>query len=235
MIELAGMLTIVPIIFFISAVYGIIWVVNISSLIARERQHDTFDVLSTLPMGALGASWTICVACLQQNRSFANVSSSNTWKGRLVIIGFVLLALAESIAPIEDSTERLLLYTVYGLAFGLVLYADHLQSIVLCVLVGMLAPTYTRTRFDAPLYAFGLFLAAQGFVYLTTVLLLMALSAVLVNLRVDEVMAGVSLVVLSLVYFCVAHELINVVLWRTLLWRLNADSSELDFPFVQPL
>src|SRR5262245_7081989 len=85
MVELAGMLTIVPIIFFTSAVYGIIWVVNISSLIARERQHDTFDVLSMLPAGALGTCWAICVACLQQNRNFANVSSSKTWKGRLVI------------------------------------------------------------------------------------------------------------------------------------------------------
>jgi hypothetical protein len=163
-IILIAPILLLPAILFTSAFYSLRWAVTISGTIAREREAGMFDLIALSPEGGLGASWAICTASVHRNQSLQQIQSPMSW---LVRLGFTLLVLAslgnfvEPLVPLGvDLAMGTIIPLVYLFTLAGALYVDHMQSVAMGSLIGMLIPTYTRSRIDA---GFGAFI---GFLFL---------------------------------------------------------------------
>lgn len=217
-IEAIGLLLVVPMMIFTSSVYGIGWAVSISGALAEERQRERYDLLCMILGGTLAVNTGLCRACLHRNRTFSNMTSRETWLGRTIIAAAIgLYIINESLVQNDTLTLLLLLSSLVLLA--LITYFDHMYSTVLCSLLGMLIPTYTRNRGDAQFMAFLSFLVLQILTYTLTLLAIMLLYPGFL----------IAAHLISLLLYVGLREGCVWLLWRLLAKRLGADSKELDF------
>ncbi len=209
-------------------IYGLVWGVRISSTIARASESTIFDVLSLSPPGALGAAWAMGTGCLYRNREFGDLNFPETWTIRLFIIIFVSMAMG-TFSGARRANELALPVMVYALVLIATFYLDDIQSIVLGSLMGMLTPFYARNRLDARLWTMGLYLLIQVATYLSAIIAgFVLLPALYEQIGVDSILGEITFPVLGFVVFCGVRELAISILWRNLIERLNADSSELN-------
>jgi hypothetical protein len=107
-------------------------------------------------------------------------------------------------------------------------YSDHVQSVVLGSLVGMLAPVCNRTRVDAHVWPVLLFLALQTVTALVPLLTsLVIVPAVYQALHLTGWYTAVSPPLIGLVMLYLLREGVITVLWRVLVYQLNADLTDL--------
>jgi hypothetical protein len=192
-----------------SSVYVVAWAMSTSDAIIREQERHTYDLFCLAPSGALGANLAICTAVLHRDDTLG-------WLGVLrkllsavlliVLFSILLTTISRQIIPDGFEVLRLSLDMV---ALVIVSYVDHVQSVVLGSLVGMLTPIFSRTRYDATVLAGGLFLAFQAITLLVALVLLRG-----------------SLMI-TLLVFCLTREFFIALLWRVLAYCLNADSTAL--------
>jgi hypothetical protein len=221
---------------FIGLTYGIDCTLRVGTSIAKTREDDTFDVLSLSPPGAIGACWAICTSVLYRNRDFDRLRE--VVRGVLVvalivvIIGDMILALFSTPRFVRTQVgPPLLIPHILGLSLiAGVIYIEYVQSAVLGVVVGLLIPTYSRSRFDTGFMAFGVFLMLQIGVYFVTVLAGFALLPALLNpAALSGQFVDVGMTAIRLLIFYGAREALIATLWRLVVLRLNVTPSELDF------
>lgn len=223
-----------PAILFTSAFYSLRWAITIGSTIARERETGMFDLVSLATDGGIGASWAICTAAIHRNQSLQQIQSPMSWVVRL---GFTLLLLAslgnfvEPLVPGDaDMAMQTLIPLLYLSTLAGALYIDHMQSVAMGSLIGMLMPTYTRSRVDAGIGALIVFLLLQIVTYVFTLLIGFSLvPAVFRNLEVAPVTGAVALPILRLAIFYAIREGMIAGLWRILVERLNIAASEMVY------
>lgn len=233
-IILLAPLLLLPAILFTSAFYSLRWAINISSMIARERETGMFDLVALSMTGAIGASWAIGTASIHRNQSLQQIQSPMSW---VVRFGFTLLLLASLVnfvVPLMPSGTFIGIQTVipvlYLLTLALGLYVDHVQSVALGALVGMLIPTYTRSRIDAGVGALIGFLLLQVITYALTLLIGFVLIPGLFPVFGNEpLIAAIALPLLRLLIFYAIREGIIVMVWRVLVERLNIAASEMVY------
>jgi hypothetical protein len=108
-------------------------------------------------------------------------------------------------------------------------YVEYLQSTVLGSVVGMFVPTFTENRLDTSLYTFGGFLFLQVTTYFLAYLIgFVILPSLYERLYIIGDYVEISLSILRLTIFFLIREGIITALWRVIVQRLNASSSELD-------
>jgi hypothetical protein len=227
-------LLLLPAILFTSAFYSLRWAVTISSMIARTREAGMFDLISLSPDGALGASWAICTASIHRNQSLQQIQSPMSW---LVRLGFTLLILAsvgnfvEPLVPFgTNSTLGTIIPLLYLFTLSGALYVDHMQSVAMGSLIGMLMPTYTRSRIDGGVGAFIVFLLLQVTTYVLTLLIGFSfLPSIFRGFDVTPTTAAILLPILRLVIFWAIREGMIAGLWRVLVERLNIAASEMVY------
>jgi hypothetical protein len=223
-----------PAILFTSAFYSLRWAVTIGSLIAKEREVGMFDLISLSPEGGLGASWAICTASIHRNQSLQQIQSPMSW---LVRLGFTLLILAslgnfvEPLVPLGSSAAMdIIIPLLYLFTLAGALYVDHMQSVAMGSLIGMLMPTYTRSRIDAGVGAFIVFLLLQVTTYMLTLLIGFSfLPSIFRGLGLTPTLATILLPILRLIIFGAIREGIIAGLWRVLVERLNIAASEMVY------
>ncbi len=175
-IIIAAPLVILPGLILMSAVYGLRWAVQIAGAIAREREAGMYDLLALTPLGSFGISWVITSAYLHRNESLEQIQSAGAWLMRAFFTLVVMLSAASfSLTPVipSDANPALgqFIIPLYLVTFGLAVYLDHIQSVALACIVGMLVPTYATRRMDAGLAASGIYLLIQIATYALTLLL----------------------------------------------------------------
>jgi hypothetical protein len=220
-----------PAILFTSAFYSLRWAINIGSMIAHEREAGMFELVSLSADGGIGASWAICTAAIHRNQSLQQIQSPMSW---IVRLGFTLLLLSslgnfvEPLVPSDADMPMLtLIPLLYLFTLALALYIDHMQSVAMGSLIGMLMPTYTRSRVDAGIGSLIVFLLLQVTTYVLTLFIGFSLiPSLLGSLAVSAVAASILLPILRLAIFFVIREVIVNGLWRVLVERLNIASSE---------
>ncbi len=201
-----------------SSVYVVAWAMNIGDAIIREQERHTYDLLCVSPPGALGVNWTICVAVLHRNDALGWLGVLRKLVAALLLIIFLSILLTTAFRQLVPDVFQVLRLALDMAALAVVSYTDHVQSAVLGSLVGMLAPVYSRTRFDATVLAGGLFLAFQ-------IMTLLAALVILPGLYRGSLL-------LTLLVFYLTREVFIVVLWRVLAYCLNADSAEFNADMV---
>jgi hypothetical protein len=220
----------------VGVVYGLDCAMRVGTAIAYERENERFMLLSLSPPGPLGSAWAICAAALYRNhdfirlRSVVRVALALAFIGALILLVLVnLFTLATSIHTYgQEVTLSPLSSIVAVLAAFLAVYMEYTGSAVLGMLVGILVPTYTRTRLDTLLMSFGVFLLLQLAVYLMTYFLGFWILPGLL-LPFDERTGEVVLTLLRLLIFYAAREAVIAVVWSLVVRRTNAAPSELDF------
>jgi hypothetical protein len=129
--------------------YGALWAVGVSGTILHERSTGTYDLLCLTPEGTFGVNWTICLGCLHQGDAFRHVNSQEAWTIRLMLM--IPLIITGNLALnrlLTNSPVALLWMAVLVLLF----YLDHIQSIIMGTLFGLMAPQ-TSAASDTRLWA----------------------------------------------------------------------------------
>ncbi len=233
-IILAAPFLLLPAILFLSAVYGLRWTSAIAGTIAQERESGMFELISLSPPGMFGSSRAIMTACLHRNDSLAQVQSWGAW-GIRMIFGLVLLMSFEILStPIirydVDPFLGQIITPVYLVLLGVAVYLDHVQSIVMAELVGMIIPNYARRRTDASLGAAIVYLLLLVATYALTGFFGFAmLPPALELLPIAPQAQTILLPFIRVVIFYVIREILIRFLWQVLMRDTNAAPSDLDF------
>ncbi len=141
--------------------YGALWAVGVSGTILHERSTGTYDLLCLTPEGTFGVNWTICLGCLHQGDAFRHVNSQEAWTIRLMLM--IPLIITGNLALnrlLTNSPVALIWMAVLVLLF----YLDHIQSIIMGTLFGLMAPQ-TSASSDTRLWAVAGLILAQVLSY----------------------------------------------------------------------
>lgn len=203
--------------------YGLTWGLSITGVIAGVRESRGWDILATLPSGALGAVWAISTGCLHREHVF-----ETRYKNQVTVLTALLIVAAIIfIGALFD--QRAQTFVVAGYILGALgaSFADYVHSVVLGVLVAVLAASITRTRFDAQFWMLGGYLALQLSVYAAALVIgFVALPLFFASLHFDGWGADLTLLLLRLGVFVGLRELLIVALTRILGGVLNASAHD---------
>ncbi|MCB9450656.1 MAG: hypothetical protein H6672_04410 [Anaerolineaceae bacterium] len=211
-----------------STAYTLAWVVSISGRIARVRADDQYTLISATPPGKLGVHWAVCTGILHRSSRFDRIH-------RLIqlllgtILALVIIVTLITLSEESTSNSRFIRSMTVLANFSLlllVIYADHIQSIVLGCLAGMLAPLYVYRPIDARFAAGVFYLLVQCVSYLLA--LMIAGSGVNGLFGNSDQILLVSLLRVAL--FVGIREGFVVLLWY---WLLQKSDSSPEQPFAQ--
>lgn len=225
--ELAAFLLVIPMFLFMGFANGIGWTVGIAGAIAQHRASGSHDLIAITPGGPLATSWALATGVMHRSGTFFHLNDRTTWVGRFVVMGLLWFPIV--ISPATVAGQSILPALLYAAAGTAVIYLDHIQSLVLCALVGMVVPTYTHERTNAQLTAFAALLSIQLGSYIAGIFLLRSLTYIVDVARLPE---GASLFALALALaasvggFYGLREATIQALWRILVYRLNSDAAE---------
>lgn len=216
--------------------YGLDCAMRVGTAIAYERENERFILLSLSPPGALGSAWAICATALYRNHDFIRLRSVVRVALALAFIGALVLLLLVNLFTLATSTHYYgqevtfspLASLIAVLAIFLAVYMEYTGSAVLGTLVGILVPTYTRSRLDTLLMSFGVFLLLQMMVYLLTYFFGFWFVPPFF-FTFDETTGEIVLTLIRLLIFYAVREAVITVVWSLVIRRCNAAPSELDF------
>lgn len=230
-LSLLASLLLIPalLIIFNGTVLGTYWIGLIAEHIARERRNRRSDLLSLLPDGELGVNWYFAMGILHRNSYLQQ--SYRILRGTLLII-LMLLALASllfilSAFGTNNIQERANFLRIFldilliGLVF-LFFWADHIQSVIIAVLLALVLPYLQEEesfiKFIAPLS----FLAIQSLSYLFGFGLLMLGAAALEIIAIPMLLFAAFIIV----SFCIYREILIRALWSWLKYLTDSQSTE---------
>lgn len=227
-----------PLVFVIlnGTVYGMLWAVRICQAISKEQAQGTYTLLCMLPPGTLGTHWLLGTGTLHRNQGFIQVH--NLLRGILTLIlvtlGIMILIVFFGVDPARSSRfdQQVQAQALVSLATVILIliavYLDHIQSITIGSLIGMLAPGMIQNRFDQTIWAAGVFLFVQALTYLFFVLVGIPVTALAFDLLgITGLYTEFGLGVLRLAILYGIREAEIHFLWLYLMRRLNADADQL--------
>lgn len=227
-----AILFVFPILAFAGLIYGIGWSVGIANLIGKEKERGAFDLISLSPSGALGVSWAISLGYLYHHITFRNINEPFNLAVRFGIGALCLMALDLLLFIVNyegSGLGGLTILMMTGLTLLIVLYTDHVQSLVLAPLVGISAAMNASNRLNAQLYAFAGYLGAQLLTYLTMILLGFVMIPALLNLLgIRGELVGILVLSLRVALLYGIREAVIAWLWRRLVSEMTTDPIDIE-------
>ena len=233
-----------PIILFVGflilggSIHGVDWALAISDTVAQARTNNTLDLLSATPRGAIGAIWSLALSQIHHASSFYSryARRRRIFFSLGAVLLVLILALGGMVLTTTNANVRSLLdlsALVVGVlsSFALLVatYVDYIQSIVVSLLVGMIAPSFSRQRFDAQVLGLGGFLVAQFGTYIATYLVcFLILPSIGQAFSVDSITLELILLLPRLFVFFLIREALIVLLWRWLILQFNEELPAFD-------
>jgi hypothetical protein len=214
-------------------IYSLVWSVRTSGLIAQEREKQTYDVCCVSPEGALGVNWAICTGYLHRDNRLEQIHTvvRSLLGMALIMVVLIALVLASNVGQertnqfAQEETLRYSIMLVHVTTAICLIYIDHVHSIVLGCLIGLLIPSYAQRRLDAQLGTLAVYLALQISTYVAAwVTGWMILPAIY-----DESANGfaqISLALSQIAVFFGIREAVIMFLWHKLAQRLNLTPTE---------
>lgn len=221
-VQWTGVLFFAPIIALAGLVYGFGWSAGIAGMLGKERESRRFELIRLTPPGPLGMSWASALGYLYHHRTFRNVNTQSNLLIRAGVMAFILSGVGLAF-ELQNPFFTLNLFTLlfYVVSLFAALLIDHVQSVVVAVLVGIVAADASGSRVGAQLVAFSLYSGVQIMTYLVTLMLALPLTL----LATDEIGLAVILLV-RLALFAAVRELLIWLLWRHIDRTLAPDEYE---------
>jgi hypothetical protein len=221
-----------------NTIYSLTWAVHFGGVIAKEREGNTYDLLCISPPGPLVISWALCTARLYRTQLFTWVYFGVRFV-TLVIIVTLSVALIIPILSLTHQTSlsiHLELFHILILALALAtgFLIDHIQSLVMGSLAGVVAPVFSRHSSEARFRAMALFLGLQLAGYtLAGVVALGVVPAVFPLLNTGGWTGDAGLTITVLLAFLMIREGVIAGFWRYVTNQLNTSMAEFDLTSYQ--
>lgn len=199
---------------------GILIAMQISYRLAKIREQGSYDLLCTLPGGAVLTNWTIGAAYLRQAQILKQLDSQTVWIIRVLFsIMMIFIAARSHTTPWGGPVLALIQFLTLTLAF----YLDDSQSITLSCFVGLLSPTYTSNPAEARLRALISYLSLQIFIYFATLITVFTFIPTIAHLlQAIGAITYFSQAIFGLLCLYTLREGIISIVWRILFHRLEA-------------
>jgi hypothetical protein len=194
-------------------------------VVAQARANNTLDLLCATPRGAFGAIWSLALSQLHRASSFYNRYARR--RRIFFSLGSVFLVLIFALGGTVLNTafvdlDPLLIGVLSSFALLVAVYMDYIQSIVVSVLIGMIAPGFSRQRLDAQVLGLSIFLVAQFGAYLIAYLVCFLMLPTIGRMfRLDALSLELVLLLPRLIVFFLIREALIVLLWRWQALRYN--------------
>lgn len=222
----------IGLVLFTGTIYGMIWSANISSVIGRLRGEGKYDLLCLSPLSPFSINWTVCTGYLYRSELFPRVSRQRARTTQLIltITAALIMPLFIGIASAnEDFVIELVITALHIICVACAFQIDHMQSVIIGSLSGILAPIHNHNLLDTRLFATFTFLSLQFTSYFVSAYLGFDLLPRLVTqFGLDAVTIELLLPLARLLVFFLAREVIITLLWQSLVYYLKAHRSELD-------
>jgi len=221
---------------FNGSVLGALWTWRVSQALAHEIQSGRFDLMSISARGPLGVSWLICTGCLhrggrlRQTREFVRLASLIVFAALLFICLLLAFSLLfnEPITP-QRSYQTQVLETAIPLAgIALALWLDHVQSIVIAALLGMVMPFRIRDTRLAHIWTLLIYGIIQLSVYVFMVVTILVLQILFERALSQPLVLRAALVVSNILIFYMLREALIGLLWRMMLAHFDAYPTDFD-------
>jgi hypothetical protein len=199
----------------LSSCYVVVWMISISVTIVRERESHTYELLCLTPSGALGVNWAMCAASLHRADALGWIELFRRLLNGLLLLILLMVLLTTAFRENTSNVFHFLTLFVDILLLATVLYVEHVQSIVLGCIVGVLMATYSRSQMDVRFSATGTFLTLQVISLVVSLLIVSNMHSVLAS--------PFSVTSLSLLAFYLLREGLILALWKILAYQLNAN------------
>lgn len=208
------------------------WALQISDELLDVRREQQDDLLGVSPGGLLGTGWLISAGLIHRGDWLRQAHNFMRPVLLMVVGSLVILVLAAFVwllldgSPIDVNGLTLIVGIYSLIALGLAFWFDHVQSILLAPLLGLLLPHVLRDRFliramlllGFPLLQIGILLLAYT-IYQLWVLLIFSL--------MQSILLGYALaMLLGLLTFFLMRETLLALLWRAVLRVYGADPQE---------
>lgn len=217
-----------------NTLYSMTWSFRVSTAIAREYELETYDLLCLQPAGALGVGWVLCTGNLYRSPFFRGLRFVMPMLSISVTLALVIALTIPFLLSLSSTGQteslQLLITLVYALSLAIAFfYIDHIQSLLLANLIGMITPSYIPDRLYVGLWAVSGFLAVQIAVYLLTLIA----SFIILPIFYSPSVLHISIIfsILRLLIFYALREGIILVIWHLLAQRFNANAVELQNMF----
>jgi hypothetical protein len=112
------------------------------------------------------------------------------------------------------------------MAFVIAAFLDHVQSIVVAMLISILAPTYTTEQPLIRVAAMGIYLSCQVLFYAAMVVFIRVSQSLSVTVIEGEIFRRVFMMTLTLLVFYGLREVIITILYRLMLARYETTRDE---------
>ena len=216
--------------------YGAYLAATIASVIGKEKESHTYNLLCVSPGGSLNINWIIGGGVLHRGQIFEWLNAAIrtvlviTELGMLIVVA-IIISMAVSMLSGNDvqAFPDALRTSIELLAMLGIFYSGYIQSLVLAVIVGVLAPHCGIKRRDTQPTAVVSYLALQFATYLAAFLIIVSISN-----RFYGYSMGSDLLLPPL-YFMIIYgtrELTIRWLWHQLVYRLNATPGDLVYLHV---
>jgi hypothetical protein len=192
----------------VSSLYVAVWAVGIGAVIIREHEHGTYDQLCLAPSGALGANLAMCTAVLHRDDALGWIDFLRKLTAVLLLFIFLAVLLTTTLRQNIFDLFQFLSLLLNMITLVVMSYVDHVQSIVLGSLVGMLVPVYIRNNIDVRISTIVVFIASQVMTFLAALLVW-----------------NVEISLLSLGTAYLTRECLIILFWRTLAYQLNIEPA----------
>jgi hypothetical protein len=209
---------------------GIYWVSAITVLLAHHLGHKRAELIGTTPRSILGISWIIATVCIHRGdtlrTAYRLIQSVAGTVGVLlgIALGFIAANLADS--PLRSSQVNLLVDILGMLGFVLVVWIDHIQSIVLAALVSILTPTYTTERPLIRIGAISIYVTIQMIFYAVMIAFLRVCQLATAIIFDGLIAQRIMVIIVMLIAFYGVRELLLSALYRLILKRYEVTEDE---------
>lgn len=210
-------------------IYGILSGLVVSSTIINEKLQGRYLLLGLTNYGFEGANLALCTLAIHNNDLLRELRMTLRRIFGFIVAPVVIPALnilfIYSIDPNPDLLRALrdvilLLFILLGIPF------DFMQSSTIAKIIGMLAPTFSRTRTNVQQLVLSAFLSIQigTYVFWLTIVLF-SLPSFLGSIGVS---IDVWYILVAYLVLYAIREFIIIVLWHLLASQLRADLDDLD-------
>lgn len=235
LIASAGFIVVLPVllILFNGTVLGTILVAGISTTIASARKNNRFELMSVSGEGALGVSWLLATGTVHRRNWLKTINRLVRWVVSLVLVllGLAIVMLLFSIFTSESDALRqqqfCFLYEVINVSLLVaVLWLDHIQSLVVAVVLGILLPLITRLEVQLASVGTIIYLSIQSGIYLAIFVIYRLMDTIFTELWGNGFIVSITVTMLSIVTFYLIRDAIIGLLWRLIFIRYDASIEE---------
>lgn len=214
---------------------GIILVTGISKTIASAQKSTRFELMSVSAEGALGVSWLLATGTIHRRNWLKVIYRLVKWVVMLVLVLLALAIFMLLLGTITSESELLrqqqlnVLRDVINMSLLVaVLWLDHVQSIVIAIVLGIVLPTIIRVEVQLVSMATMIYLIIQCCTYLAIFVVYRLIDIILSGLWGDMFIISIAVTFISIMTFYLTREAIIGVLWRIMLNKYDASIEEYE-------